>query len=147
MTPATELADIFAQLVKNRESDVGIEELYSFQQRHPDHSIEKCLNSVSVAFKNDTLRRLKEVADKHRSFSAVSSSPDSSSSILSMAAIRARLASSSSSSSSPAAPVAPSASSETLPSAPVSSSTAAAATTKQPLDLASLRARLNEMKH
>ena len=125
---------------------MGIEELYSFQQRHPDHSIEKCLNSVSVAFKNDTLRRLKEVADKHRSFSGVSSSADSSSSILSMAAIRARLASSSSSSSA-AAPVAPSASSETLPSAPVSSSTAAATTTKQPLDLASLRARLNEMKH
>ena len=153
MTPATELAQIFAKVQANTSSDAMIGELYDFQQRHPHESMEPLLSDVSAAFREHICERLQNVA-KHRANSSSariksSTSASVSGSSLSMEVIRARLAASSLSSPSPAAPqqmtnehVPPSVTTTTT----VAATTTTVASTKKPLDLNSLRARLSQMK-
>jgi hypothetical protein len=163
-TPAMELSNIFAKLQVGTIDDDGISELFEFQSRNPNESMEPLLSNVSSAFRDHIKQRLQEVGERKSGRSSVPSTeaPFSSAGSLSMASIRARLAANSSSSSSSPAPRQVDTSLEsssnnmtpkaTVPTAPSTTTTAAAApaapvVSKKPLDLASLRARLQGMKN
>ena len=150
-----ELTTVFEKLIQNRVhpeiAELGFIELYNFQQRHPEVSMEGHLANVSLEFREEIDTQMQKVAaNKFNPLNATSSVlPSAVSSATSMAAIRARLSSSSSASSSvsssvsSSAPPAPSNNSSEVLAAPPTSTTSS---TKQPLDLNQLRARLNKMK-
>ena len=161
MTPATELANIFARVQANTSGGAAIEELYDFQQQHPNESIEYLLSNVSEAFRVNIQTGLQNVAAKRRgSLTTTKESNRTSSSTtgpsLSMASLRARLAANNNTSSTltpsnPSTAVVgslpvPSVTTTTTTATTTTTSTTAAAGGKKPLDLNSLRARLSKMK-